>query len=574
MSAPSVAGSRAGDPSVPSRLYVILLVALVAVFLPRGLQDAVQKPGETLLWIALITASHFRNIPLLPRVGLETTVAAPFSVAASVLLPLPLAVLVKFVGATNEREFQRETPRWNIAFNRAQTALSTGAAAFAALQIEHVNLTSATSQIKIADLSGVIVAILFAGIVYYLVNNAAVTVYLCLLGRLGMSQAAKASVIPSPYFFALDIAMVTGLALLIVMLYAQVGPYSVLFLALPLWVGYSALRSARENEDRAEELSARVRQLEMLNALGTDLLSARRREQVEVVGTEALRTALDSWAIRVSLEDDVPDHLQVVKVPGAGGATIGVPSETSERSMEVVEAAARMLGMSLQRLELEEELGEVERARANLSGKIIEEGTRERSRIALKIHDEVLPYLAAAEIQADNVRSAITSADPARAEQLAAATREAVNGGINRLRQVLDALTSQIVVPGGLRQALLRSLDQLRLEHGVDGRLEAPDPLPELPLTVEILVLEVVSGCLANVAKHAQARNVVVELDVTDTLITVRVCDDGRGFDPVHVPEGRHGLALMQQRVELARGRLTVRSAVTGGTRVQVEVPL
>ncbi len=552
------------------RCYVLLLCVATAALLPAGIADAIGSPGIALLWILFIAAANFRSIPMLPGVGVTTTVEPPVTVAASVLLPLPLAVFVTLVGRFNEREFRRGTTSpWNIAFNRVQGALTAGAAAFAASLVAG----PAPAPVALAAAKGLpqlVLCTVVAAVVYNVVNAAAVAVGLVLIGRLDLKQAARSSAAPFPRF-ALDFGLVTGLGLLIVVLY-KVKPWSVLLLALPLWLGYNALRSARESADQAEQLTARVRELETLNALSRQLLTARRREQVEVIGREALRTALDSSVVELSLEGKVSDNLRVMKVTEA--AVIGVPQDTSERPMEVVDAAARLLGMALQRLELESELSDVQRAHATLASKIIEEATRERSRIALAIHDEVLPFLAAAEIQADNVRSAISGTDTARAAKLAAATREAVNGGVNRLREVLDALTHQIVVPGGLRQALMRALDQLRVEHGVQGRLKASEPLPELPLAVEILVFEVVRGCLGNIAKHAHARNVVVEVDVTDTLIMVQVRDDGRGFDPASVPAGHHGLALMQQRVKLARGRFTVRSADSVGTRVEVEVPL
>ncbi|MGH8898222.1 MAG: sensor histidine kinase [Egibacteraceae bacterium] len=534
------------------------------------MRDAIRSPDIALLWIVFIAVANFRNIPMLPGVDVTATLEPPVTVAAAVLLPLPFAVFVTLVGKFNEREFRRGTTSpWNIAFNRVQGALTAGSAAFAASLV--AGSTSAPAAVVgTKSLPQLVLCTVVAAVVYNVVNTAAVTVGLALIGRLDLRKAAKSAAVPFPHF-ALDFGLVTGLGLLIVVLY-KVKPWSLLSLALPLWLGYNALRSARESADHAEQLTARVRELETLNALSRQLLTARRREQVEVIGREALHTALDSSVVELSLEGRVSDNLRVVKVTEA--AVIGVPQDTSERPMEVVDAAARLLGMALQRLELESELSDVQRAHATLASKIIEEATRERSRIALAIHDEVLPFLAAAEIQADNVRSAISGTDSARAAKLAAATREAVNGGVNRLREVLDALTHQIVVPGGLRQALMRALDQLRVEHGVQGRLKASEPLPELPLAVEILVFEVVRGCLGNIAKHAHARNVVVEVDVNDTLITVQVRDDGRGFDPASVPAGRHGLALMQQRVKLARGRFTVRSADSVGTRVEVEVPL
>jgi len=239
-----------------------------------------------------------------------------------------------------------------------------------------------------------------------------------------------------------------------------------------------------------------------------------------------------------------------------------------------VEAVSGLLGMSLQRIELSEELAEVQRARVALSGQIIEEGTRERSRIALEIHDDVLPYLAAAEIQADNIRTSLRRQQVTRAEELATVTANTISGGIGRLRGVLAQLRSQIIVPGSLRQGLHEALHTLRLEHGVQGELLIADDLPPLPLAVEILVFETVKGCLANVTKHAQASRVTVSVERTHSGISATICDDGRGFDPTAVPEGSHGLSLMAQRLDLARGRFEVTSAVGEGTRVHVEVPL
>ncbi len=550
--------------SAAFRLYICLLAVVVGIFVPEGVRLAASQPGQAIAWIALIAVTSFRSIPTLPRANLDVSLTAPASVAAAVLLPLPLAVLVKLIGNVNEREFRPETSKWAIVFNRAQGALQVGAAAFVAALVGPAFAAD--------SLVGLIAATLVAGIVLDCVNIAAMTLMFYFRG-LSIGEAARVVIAPYPSSLALNLAVTVGLALLIVVLY-QVAPGLVLLLGFPLWLGVSAVRSARQSEERAEELTASLRELEALNHLGTDLLAARRRDQAGGIVGAALSTALETPDVIVSLSGVIPESLRLVKVPGGAGAAIGVPTTVDERSMEGVEAAAKLLGMALQRLDLEDELGEVERARAKLAGKIIEEGTRERSRLALEIHDDVLPYLAAAEIQADNVGSAIKGEDPARANNLARATREAVNGGISRLRQVLEALTDQIVVPGGLREALDRSLTQLRLEHGVDSKLDVTGLLSPLPFAVEILVVEIVRGCLSNVAKHAQADNVLVQLDVTDTLIAVRIHDDGRGFDPMKISAGHHGLALMQQRVELTRGRFSVRSSVTGGTTVEVEVPL
>ncbi|MDQ3973567.1 MAG: histidine kinase [Actinomycetota bacterium] len=561
MGAGSFPPAQAADVRPAFRGLVILLAGAALAFLPAGLAAVRAQPVDTLLWIAFISVANLLTVPMLPTMRVEVTLGAPVSVAAAVLLPAPLALLVNGLSLAGQRELRDRTVwPWMAVFNHSQLALSAGAASFAAQPFAAVSEPFSLVLRTVAAVAA-----------YNVVNTAAITAMLWLRGRLSLAAAAKESAAPFPRF-ALDFGLVALLGLFIVI--ASKVPAAVLLLALPLWLGYNALQSAREAEDRSAELAVRVRELETLNALASELLSARRDHQVRDIAATALRVALDSDAVELCPAGDIGDDLQVIKIPGAEPAAIGIPVDLTERQLAVAEAVAGLIGMALQRLDLELELGEVQRARAALSGQILEEGTRERSRIALEIHDDVLPYLAAAEIQADNVRSALARADLDRADRLAGATRDAVNGGLARLREVIEALRRQIVVPGGLREGLQDALRELALHHGIDGRLDAPDVLPPLPLAVEITLLETVRGCLANVARHADARRVDIRLRVEGPTISATVRDDGRGFDAHAVPASRQGLALMAQRVELARGTFEVDSAPGRGTRVHVEVPL
>ncbi|HVM00448.1 MAG TPA: ATP-binding protein [Egibacteraceae bacterium] len=539
------------------RVYLGLLIAGTAVFLPAGIGEAVRNPLQAVLWIGFIAGANLLVIPMLPKLDIDASLGAPVGVAAAVVLPPPFAMLVNLIGFTNERELRGQAQLWMSAFNRTQMGLTAAAASYAAM---------AMPGPRVAVTLGAVV-------VYNVVNTVAVALSLWTRGLARLPKATVESAAPFPRF-AVDYVLVALLAAFVVIAYDTVGVWAVAMLALPLLIGYSALRSAREAEDRAEQLAARVADLETLNSLSADLLTVRDRTQLPRKAAEALRNALATRDVEVTLSGEGRSDLRTVPVLGAEPAAVRVPHDLDDSALAVVEAIAGLIGMAVQRLELERELSEVERARAALSGRILEEGTRERSRIALEIHDEVLPYLAAAGIQADNVRSALVAGDEVVADRLADATREAVHDGITRLRQVLDALQRQIVVPGGLRPGLVDALEELRLKHGVDGELRAEDPLPPLPLAVEILVLETVRGCLANVALHARADRVEVSLAVSERFIAVDVRDDGCGFDPTATDPGSHGLALMSQRVELARGRFTVDSSPGRGTTVQVEVPV
>lgn len=541
----------------PLGLVLVLLALAVAIVVPDGIRAAADRPFETVLWVVFLSAAGLVTVPMLPRFNIDVSLSATITVAAAMVLPTSLAALVALVALTSERELQRGVTPLAVVFNHSQIALATGAASF----------------VGRIDVLGVIPATAAAVLTYNVVNVVAIAAVLMLRRSGSLPHSVRQSADPFPRFW-LDFLLVGSLALFVVVAYEQVGVWAVLLLAMPLWLGYSALRSARESEDRAEELALRVRELEALNELGERLLAVRSPEEVAHTTERALQATLENEAVTVALDGKVGDGLEVVPVPGGEPAAIGVPADLSERSSAVVEATAGLAGMVLQRTALERELAENEKALSRLAERILEEGNHERSRIALELHDAVLPYFAAAQIQVDNVRTALEVGASERADQLAVTTHDAVQDGIARLRGVLDAIRDQILVPGGLREGLQAALADLDLKHGIDAHLEADDLLPPMPLAVETLVLETVRGCLGNVARHAGAARVGVDVAVRDGMLCARVEDDGVGFDPEEIGPGHHGLALMTQRVELARGRLRIDSVPGKGTRVDLEVPV
>jgi signal transduction histidine kinase len=82
-----------------------------------------------------------------------------------------------------------------------------------------------------------------------------------------------------------------------------------------------------------------------------------------------------------------------------------------------------------------------------------------------------------------------------------------------------------------------------------------------------------VQECLSNAARHAEASRVEIELAQRNSTLSVRVADDGCGFDPQRESAG-YGLRGMGERVDLLDGRLTIESAQGRGTEVTAALPL
>ncbi len=551
---------RPQRPPVAFRVYTALLAAGVAVLLPQGLAVAADRPLTTLGWILLTSVASTLTVQVLPRQQVEASVRAPVSVAAAVVLPPPLTLVVNVAALVSARELRSRPDGWKVLFNHAQHGLAAWLAALAA------------QEQPFGILAGTLVAL----VVFEAVNDVAVALSVTLRGRLQLRDATQRTAAPFPRF-ATSFGFVALLSLLIVVLYDQVHPWAVALLGLPLWLGFSALASAKEASDRADELAARVRELEALNALGTALLASRDAREVAGVATAALRSICaghpggDRAAVLTGGRP--PADLDARPVSGTD-AIVVLPHGLDDRRAAEVGTVCAAVGLALTRLAAERHLGEAQRAQVALAGKILEEGTIERSRIALNVHDDVLPYLAAAQIQADNVLTAAARGDMAVLLTLAAKVRDGIEDGIRTLRGVLDDLQRQTLEPGNLVPWLGHVAERTRFEHGISLELDTSAYRGGLPHATEILLAETVAGCLANVVKHAGATRAAVRVATEPGGVGLEVADDGRGFDPAQVGDGHHGLALMRQRVALVSGHFVVDSAPGRGTVVRLGVPV
>jgi signal transduction histidine kinase len=158
--------------------------------------------------------------------------------------------------------------------------------------------------------------------------------------------------------------------------------------------------------------------------------------------------------------------------------------------------------------------------------------------------------------QADN--------DPAAQTRLKRARGE-VAQSLSELRDIARGLHPAVVSGHGLAVAL----ESLVAATPLEVRLKT-DGLPRLSEQLEVAAYYVVTESLTNVAKHAQARQVSVEVGVTNNTLIVEIVDDGIGGADSERGTGLRGLA---DRVEALNGRLRIWSAAGAGTRVRAEIP-
>jgi signal transduction histidine kinase len=118
---------------------------------------------------------------------------------------------------------------------------------------------------------------------------------------------------------------------------------------------------------------------------------------------------------------------------------------------------------------------------------------------------------------------------------------------------------------------------------GIKIRLDTSKMRAKLPASYETVLYKVLQGALSNVVAHADAHNVRMSLLSGLTSVTMKIEDDGRGFNVVRklgAPIQSYGLRAMRERVELLGGVLQFSSrparlrAECGGTKIEAHLPL
>lgn len=196
----------------------------------------------------------------------------------------------------------------------------------------------------------------------------------------------------------------------------------------------------------------------------------------------------------------------------------------------------------------------------------------ERGRLARELHDDVTQRLGALAI--DVGKLVRDQPDSPAAERLLALQERTirlahdVQGLSRRLHpSILDDL--------GLVAALKAETQALRerLELAVSF---AAEQLPEeFSREAALALYRTAQECFHNIARHAKATEVNVEVSLRDDQVRLRIEDDGVGFNPAETRRnGGLGLASMEERVRLAGGRLEIESAPGRGVKVTAEVPI
>lgn len=231
------------------------------------------------------------------------------------------------------------------------------------------------------------------------------------------------------------------------------------------------------------------------------------------------------------------------------------------------------------RLELNVTQRTQELAALNLHLQTLREG--ERGRLARSLHDELGATLTAAKLDVTRLRRAAEPLSPAIQERLQHLANE-IDTSIAIKRRTMEELMPPALHNLGLRTALEILVNDFRSRSiaEVNTNFEQVDA----DEAGRNALFRVVQESLRNIEQYSEATQVTLRLSADDDHATIKVHDNGIGFDvrqlsarpsvtPAHPVKG-HGLKQLQYRLELAGGQFSVASSPGQGTTIRASVPL
>ena len=243
------------------------------------------------------------------------------------------------------------------------------------------------------------------------------------------------------------------------------------------------------------------------------------------------------------------------------------------RTHELAAVNKSLVAEVAERMQTESSLKNSQEALQKLALQLLRVQEDERRRISRDLHDDINQRLAllAMDIEAVEQQLSFSSGDVGQAVR---AIQDRVVELSDVVRHLAYQLHPSILDDLGLPIALQRLVDEFTARSRIQGSFGHMNIPSTIPQEIATCLYRVAQESLSNVARHAAASRVDVELTQSRSGLTVTITDDGVGFDSEQPRYGPRGLGLlgMKERVALVQGDLQVLSAVGKGTRVQVVV--
>ncbi len=240
--------------------------------------------------------------------------------------------------------------------------------------------------------------------------------------------------------------------------------------------------------------------------------------------------------------------------------------------LELFRAVADRSALAIDRANMTDALREREMRIVELSGHLLKAQEEERKRISRELHDETGQALMVIRLYLGMLDGTVkTREGKAKIGELLAVVDRTIEG----IRRIIGRLSPLVLQELGLVSAIRKEAKDLAKTAGVLSRVAISDDVGRLDPAIEAAIYRVVQESLHNVAKHAQAQNVNIQMERKGETLKLVIEDDGIGIRAAsNSLRPSFGMAGMQERISTLGGQMRVVSRKGEGTKISVTVPV
>jgi two-component system, NarL family, sensor histidine kinase YdfH len=201
--------------------------------------------------------------------------------------------------------------------------------------------------------------------------------------------------------------------------------------------------------------------------------------------------------------------------------------------------------------------------------------SNERQRMARDLHDTLAQGLAGLIMQLEAVDAHLQRGNTNRSHEIIQQSMIRARETLKNARTAIDDLRSDSIEDTDFYREVLKMITDFKETALIEVNNHI-EPIKQLSALTMEHSLYIISECLANVAKHSQAKMVNITIKKVNKYLVIELIDNGIGFkiNSIGKHSGKYGLLGLKERVRLVGGRIEMNSNPGKGTKISITVPI
>ncbi len=347
----------------------------------------------------------------------------------------------------------------------------------------------------------------------------------------------------------------------------------------------SARRESKKLEEELQQLKEHVKVLiDEVEVLEAELKDSKRKlmlanKNFENCSQEALKEAYEKADnLRVELAVKREQERYYLKRRNDLEIRIKESYSTVKKAENLITSVGAALGYLTGDLqELSSQLEDIQQ-RQYMGLRIIKAQEEERQRVARDIHDGPAQSMSNVVLKAE-ICERLIDVDMEKAKEELQNLKKVVRENLQDVRKIIYNLRPMSLDDLGLIPTLQRYILTFKEDNGIEVSFKTRGIYDDIRSVIALTVFRIVQESLSNIKKHAQAQNVVINLEFLDKELKLYIYDDGIGFNVEKLKSRKEdinsgfGLFSMRERIDLLSGELNISSEPGKGTRLNISIP-